>query len=270
MISKIYNFMDYNPTKNKREQVKINLQKFLDISKKLKIPYPLKSYYNNIIPLNIFQTWHSKELPPLMKKSIDLIKRNNPTFSYFLFDDIDCREFIKTNFESNVLNAYDRLIPGAYKADLWRYCILYRKGGIYLDIKYTPINNFKLINLTEAEHWVLDVDKNDIYNALMVCKPNNTILLNAINKIVENVKNKFYGISALQPTGPKLLSSLFTSEQKSTFDMYHDFYLSFENRFIYFNNYLVFKSYIGYIDEHNKNKIIEHYSELWYKKNIYK
>ena len=96
MISKIYNIMNYNSIKNRREQ--INLQQILAISEKLKIPYPLKSYYNNIIPLNIYQTWHTKNLPPLMKKSVDLIKRNNPSFSYYLFDDNDCVEFIKIIF----------------------------------------------------------------------------------------------------------------------------------------------------------------------------
>ena len=270
MISNLHNIINYNSIKNKKEQQQQNFQKFIQIYKKLKIFYPLKSSYNSIIPLNIFQTWHSKELPPLMNKIVEKIKNTNPTFSYYLFDDDDCREFIKTNFEENILNAYDRLIPGAYKADLWRYCVLYKKGGIYLDIKYTTVNNFKFINLTETEHWVLDSDKNGIYNALMVCKPNNSILLAAIDKIVKNVKNKFYGNSSLEPTGPKLLSSFFNNEQKKHLDMYHDFYISFENRFIYFNNYLVFKSYNGYINEHNKNKKVDHYSELWDKKNIYK
>lgn len=60
--------------------------------------------------------------------------------------------------------------------------------GIYLDIKYQPINGFKFINLAEKEHWVLDCNKIGIYNALMVCKPGNNILLQAIKQIVENVK----------------------------------------------------------------------------------
>jgi mannosyltransferase OCH1-like enzyme len=271
MISNLHNNknMKFN-FQNKKEKLKTNLQKFVYIYKKLKISYPFKSNYNSVIPFNIFQTWHSKELPPLMNRIVEKIKVINPEFFYHLFDDNDCREFIKNNFEPTILNAYDSLIPGAYKADLWRYCVLFIKGGIYLDIKYAPINNFKFINLTEAEHWVLDVDKNNIYNALIVCKPNNPILLAAINKIVENVKNKFYGNSSLEPTGPKLLSLFFTNEQKNQFDMYHDFYMSFENRFIYLNNYLVLKSYNGYITEHNNNKRIDHYSDLWKKKNIYK
>ena len=31
--------------------------------------------------------------------------------------------------------AYDCLRPASYKADLWRYCVLYTHGGIYLDVE---------------------------------------------------------------------------------------------------------------------------------------
>ena len=246
--------------------------KFLGVELKIKskIPYPIKNYYNTVIPLNIYQTWHTKDLPEFMQKSVNNIIKNNPIFNYQLFDDNDCREFIKNNFDKNVLDAFDSLVPGAYKADLWRYCILYKNGGIYLDIKYEPINNFKFINLTEKEHWVLDTDKYCIYNALMVCKPNNNILLKAINKVVENVKSRFYGITALHPTGPLMLSVFFTNEERKMFDMYHEYYLTVEHRFIFFNKYVVFKTYNGYLNEHNNNKKVDYYVTLWNNRNIYK
>ena len=218
----------------------------LELMIKSKISYPNKKYYNPVIPLNIYQTWYTKDLPPLMKKTVDMIIRNNPQFNHQLFDDNDCRNFIKDNFDENVLNAFDTLIPGAYKADLWRYCVLYKNGGVYLDIKYQLINKFKFINLMEKEHWVLDMDKTGIYNALMVCKPNNKILLKAIQKVVENVKNRFYGSSCLHPTGPLMLAEFFTQPDKNNFDMYHDIYQSIKNKFIFFNGYVVFKNYNEY------------------------
>lgn len=235
----------------------------------ISISYPTKLRYNNIIPLNIFQTWHSKNLPPIMAKNVEFIKQRNPAFNHMLFDDNDCREFIKNNFKADVLNAFDTLIPGAYKADLWRYCVLYIKGGIYIDIKYIPMNGFKFIALTEKEHWVLDVDNTGIYNALIVAKPGNNILLQAIDKIVDNVKNRYYGNNCLEPTGPLLLSGLFTSEQKHAFDMKHAFYISLKFRFILFNNYHVFKSYYEYLDEHAQNQKVPHYSVLWGQHQIY-
>jgi len=240
------------------------------INKKLRIPYPMKNYYQTAIPLNLYQTWHTKGLPTNMFNAVRKLKKNNPAINYQLFDDDDCREFIKNNFNNEVLDAFDNLIPGAYKADLWRYCILYKNGGIYLDIKYVPHNNFKLITLTEKEHWVLDADKNGIYNALIVCKPGNEILLNAINQIVENVKNKHYGNTPLDPTGPILLSKYFTNDEKKNFDLTHEYYYSLDNRFIIYNGYYIFKSYNGYLEDHNKNKKIAHYIELWNARQIYR
>jgi mannosyltransferase OCH1-like enzyme len=235
-----------------------------------KVPYPIKETYNPVIPLNIYQTWHTKELPISMKNAVNKIIYINTEFNHCLFDDDDCRNFIKENFNHEVLKAFDSLIPGAYKADLWRYCILYKNGGIYLDIKYEPVLGFKFISLSEKEHFVLDADKKGIYNALMVCKPNNEILLKAINKIVENVKNKFYGNSPLEPTGPLMLEKLFTDKEKQNFDIYHDFYLSIHNRFIFINDYIVLKSYKSYQNEHDNNKKVSYYNHLWINRNIYK
>lgn len=265
----LFNKNDYN-RKRKYTIYNRDFIHLLRIILKLKINYPIKSYYKRVIPLNIFQTWHTKNLPPSMNYASSMIKYNNPEFNYYLFDDDDCKNFIKENFDITVLNAYDSLIPGAYKADLWRYCVLYKKGGIYLDIKYIPLNNFKFINLIEKEHFVLDADRNGVYNALMVCLPGNTKLLACINKIVENVRNKFYGSTPLDPTGPLLLKRYFTQREKVNFDMYHDYYKNFNNRFIYFNNIIVFKQYNGYLNEHNNNSKVGYYSNLWNSRQIYK
>jgi mannosyltransferase OCH1-like enzyme len=256
--------------KNTNEIAIKNIIEGLKIKNKLKINYPMKKYYINVIPLNIFQTWHTKNLPPLMRNNVEYIQKLNPAFKYTLFDDEDCRNFIKENFPNDVLDAFNKLIPGAYKADLWRYCVLYKLGGIYLDIKYRPVNGFKFINLTEKEHWVLDIDNNGIYNALMVCKPGNEILLNAINQIVKNVQIKYYGGSCLDPTGPNLLAKYFNNNTKKQFDLKHSFFENHSNRFIHYKNYIILKSYNGYLQEHSKNQKVEHYSVLWGKKAIYK
>ena len=72
---------------------------------------------NDIIPLHVYLTWHTKTLPPLMQNNYDKNIEMNPEVEFHLFDDNDCRDFIKNNYDENVLNAFDSLIPGAYKAD---------------------------------------------------------------------------------------------------------------------------------------------------------
>ena len=270
VTSLLGNVMNSDIMKGIQQQKIKDKRMAIELKIKVKVPYPVKENYYPVIPLNIYQTWHTKDLPPLMKNTVNKIIYSNPGFNYQLFDDNDCRNFIKDNFDANVLNAFDSLIPGAYKADLWRYCILYKNGGVYLDIKYAPVNGFKFINLMEKEHWVLDMDKNGIYNALIVCKPNNEILLRAINKVVENVKNKFYGSNCLHPTGPIMLAEFFTQSDKNNFDMYHDIYQSIENRFVFFNGYIIFKNYNDYLNEQRNNEKIGHYSGLWGSRNIYR
>ena len=85
----------------------------ISIEKKYKIysqPYIFfKPNYNSIIPLKIYQTWYTKELPVKMKECVELLKSQNPRFEHYLFDDNDCREFIMANFEPNVLDAFEAL-----------------------------------------------------------------------------------------------------------------------------------------------------------------
>jgi hypothetical protein len=243
-----------------------------------------------------------------MQQAVNTIKAHNPEFQHFLYDDNMCREFIRDNFPEDVLRAYDLLIPGAYKADLWRYCILYKKGGIYLDISYTPFNNFKFLNLTKKEHFVIDLETFEenphfyrcessgecrIYNALMVTLPGNQKLYKSLCQIVCNVKNKFYGKNSLEPTGPNLLKKYFTDYEKLSIELKHDFYVptddnmnanrnsieqennkyetnfSKDNKIIKMNDYIILKCYEGYKNESNKFSNKKHYGELWEKKNIY-
>jgi len=225
----------------------------------------------NAIPLYIFQTWHTKQnLNLKMFNAINNIKTQNPEFKHFLFDDNDCRNFIKRHFRREVLIAYDSLIPGAYKADLWRYCVLFIIGGIYIDIKFEMTNEFKLIHLIQKEHFVLDACKTGVYNAFMICKPGNKLLLEAINMIVQNVKNKYYGDGFLDPTGPKLLAKVI-SVNDTRVDLTHSELVHNNNKkVIMFKNKVILNSYYGHINDRIKSSKTEHYSTLWQERRIYK
>ena len=52
--------------------------------------------------------------------------------------------------------------------------------------------------------------------------------------------------------------------------MYHDIYQSVENRFIFFNGYIIFKNYNDYLNEQRNNQKLGHYSGLWGSRNIYR
>ena len=233
-----------------------------------------------IIPLKIYQTWYTKDLPEILQTTVNTLKEQNPEFEFYLYDDNDCREFIQTHFDHTVVEAFDKLIPGAYKADLFRYCILFIQGGIYIDIKYYGIHGFKFISLIDKEYLVTDIKSSGegIYNALMICKPRNPFLEKAIEKIVENVSNKYYGDSTLDPTGPLLLRKIIENDDTSTvsFLTHKEIFCSSDyntlNYYIYKNNISILtyhKKYRELQQELLKQDIKKPYYLLWYERNIY-
>ena len=214
------------------------------------------------IPYNIFQTWHTLNLPFYMKQNVDLLKNDNPSFNYYLYDDAMCRDFIQSYYDEDTLYAFDTLIPGAYKADLWRYCVLYVYGGIYLDIKYKCINDFTLNTLLNKEQYVRDY-YNGIYQALLVCLPKNKILMKCIDQIIINVKTKSYLADPLSITGPQLMNKYFSLREINNLDM------SLKIPHILLNNIPILEIYEEYKTEQLNTELKPHYSILWETKSVY-
>jgi mannosyltransferase OCH1-like enzyme len=227
---------------------------------------------------NIYLTWETSDtekMPPKMKETIELLKKVNNDCNIYIFDKDDRVSFIKKYFMKEVIDAYNSLIPGPYKADLWRYCILYKYGGIYQDIKMQPINGFKYsqLLLNDKEYYIRDHDMSGrgIYNAVLICKPRNQILLKCINKIIDNIKNKYYGMSSLYPTGPMLMKNFFSKTEIDNLEMYLDVkYDSQKNDIptVILNNIPILKMYDEYRQDQQNLKLKSH-SHMWEDKEIY-
>lgn len=84
----------------------------------------------NDIPKIIFQTYYKKEKIP--QKVYDNISKYCKGYEHCIYDDKDCIEFLTKYFKKNVVDKFNEL-EGAHKADLFRYCVLYIYGGIYLN-----------------------------------------------------------------------------------------------------------------------------------------
>lgn len=180
-------------------------------------------YEPTVVPKKVFQTWHTHDLPPLMQLCYNRLRLQNPDFEFALYNDQECREFIRDNFNVDVLDAYDRLIPGAFKADLWRYCVLYIHGGIYLDIKYECVGEFRLRDLLRPsckcgcrkDIWVHEDHPDLVYTGLLVRPPKCPKMRDCVDRIVENVQNGNYGRTYTSPTGPDLLGSLLSPQERA-------------------------------------------------------
>ena len=91
------------------------------------------------MPRVIYRTWKTKNLadcPPNMQSAWYATERANPRIKQILFDDDDMDEFMRGMPDrwASAYFAIDKSYPAA-RADLWRYCICYTRGGVYLDNK---------------------------------------------------------------------------------------------------------------------------------------
>jgi mannosyltransferase OCH1-like enzyme len=130
------------------------------------------------------------------------------------------RNFLVENFPKEVVLAYDSLMPYAYKADLGRYCLLYQLGGWYVDIALKIVMQPEVASHIE---WISFRDSNRwtncswaTSNALIYATPKNNILQIAIEKVIENCKQKYYGVKNIDPTGPSLLGQAMAANGTNT------------------------------------------------------
>jgi inositol phosphorylceramide mannosyltransferase catalytic subunit len=112
----------------------------------------------SFIPKIFHQTHASRELPPEVVANVEQLKSRNPEWQYNFYDDRDIVEFIRHNYDARIQNAYSRLNPayGAARADFFRYLLMYRVGGLYLDIKSGASKSFDEIVSNHGyllSHW---------------------------------------------------------------------------------------------------------------------
>jgi len=146
----------------------------------------------------------------LLHRNIESFRSTYPFAEYRCYGNEEISDLIRENYPTMVLDAYRALKPYAYKADLARYCIVNKFGGLYADLSYL---HFRPISFEEPIKMVVFHDKRGgaLYstsNAIFYADANNCVLKLAIERIVKNFNEKFYGLSSLDPTGPNLFGKM--------------------------------------------------------------
>jgi len=165
------------------------------------------------IPNNIFQCHQSFlyiNQNYQLKNAVTTWLIHTNKFNYYFYSDSMCDSFMKNNTSKKIYEAYLKCPLPVMKADLWRYCIIYEKGGIYADAdtlclinpKYL-INfntNYNLVFALEGKYglphlfcqwWfaappkspVLEIIINNIVNKILSTNFNNITDSNFIHKI---------------------------------------------------------------------------------------
>lgn len=157
----------------------------------------------------IYLSDESNELSHFLQHATGTVKTAFSNDRHTVYNKETLRQFIADNYDPDVLWAYDCLKPYSYKADLGRFCLLNKLGGWYLDIAVRVVNP---VQVGPRIKWLAfrDIQRFSFTSwacatTVLYSQPDNPALTTAIQLIVNNCHERFYGITPLCPTGPTLL-----------------------------------------------------------------
>ena len=147
-----------------------------------------------MIPKIIWQTheWELEDLPDTFKKSVDSWKNMNPTWDYRYTSARKRLEHIRDYGGEEFLKFYkdcNRLT----QADLWRYVVLYKFGGVYSDLDWECIRPLDDIIEIENEknpiiiHTYME-DQKDPYNNSLIGSDAGQLVF---KKLIDDAIGKF-------------------------------------------------------------------------------
>jgi len=159
------------------------------------------------IPKVIYQTFKTNKLPLINRLSVKWLKFRNKDYEYEFYDDNRIVEFLKAEYEPEVFQAYERLNIGAAKADFFRYAILYKKGGVYLDIDAYALGQLdKIIKPDDVAVISKEKFPNIYVQWALIFEAGHPFLKKTIDQLMRNISENAYPHSVHWMTGPTAYS----------------------------------------------------------------
>ena len=173
------------------------------VSKQLSVSPPLYARDpSRLVPRIIHQTWFeevTKEKYPNMSRLIESFKQSG--WEYKFYTDETAGEFLSNHFPPEIRQAYEALRPGAFKADLFRYCALLIHGGVYSDMDVMLESNLDAAVGPDVG-FMVPIDEPGkpvgrrmcLWNGLIAAAPGHPYLAKVIETVVNNVRNRFTSV----------------------------------------------------------------------------
>jgi mannosyltransferase OCH1-like enzyme len=160
-----------------------------------------------MIPKNIFQSWYTKTLNIKILDRINNMLQMNPGYNHKIYTDDEIDEFVNTYFPGEIAECYNRLNIIVAKVDFWRYLVLYKYGGIYLDMDSSiekPLDDL----IKDTDEAIITAEGNPLLYVqwALIFNKEHPILKKTIELIVNNIKNNTYPNDIHKMTGPTVYS----------------------------------------------------------------
>jgi len=166
---------------------------------------------NTQIPNHVFRVYtHDRVHPKLQEIIMNSTNRFNMTTVF-----VDFGRAYQPLVQCGALDAFNQLIPGAFKADLLRYCLVWLHGGWYADMSTDIVRDPQPLGIKHNLVVVADptVD-GGLLNGFFGASPRHPGIRAAIDGVINNVAMCFYGERDLAPTGPILFGNVLRGMQK--------------------------------------------------------
>lgn len=186
------------------------------------------------------------------------MKRKNPEYQYHFYDDHDIKKFITDEFPPEYIENYNKLTIGAAKADFFRYAILYKKGGIYLDVDSAVTRPFKDL-IKDNDEAVISKERHEgLYvQWALIFNKNHPFLKKTLDLMLDNIKTHRYPNNIHATTGPSVFSNAINQSLEEDSNTPYSLFKGIE-----FRGYLQFKYKLG------KFFLYEKRAEHWKQKQI--
>lgn len=156
---------------------------------------------------HIHQIWlqGKDEIPEKFNSNIEQIKNLHPDWKYTLWDDLEIIRLLRStdnnnSFDKSLIKIYYQLQHLHQKVDFARYVILYKYGGIYVDMDAKNIKSLDNIiskyedyeiivcklNLNSIENYITTGSNTTINNGVIISKKNSMFLKKLIQKIIDD------------------------------------------------------------------------------------
>lgn len=155
------------------------------------------------IPKQIFQTFKTSKLPWITRRHIKKMLKKNPGYEYHFYDDEKILKFFTEEMPPEYLAAYKRLTIGAAKADFFRYAVLYKKGGIYLDIDSGVRSPFRKFIREDDEAIITNEGNPGLFAQwALIFNKEHPVLKRVLEIVLDNIQTHRYPHDVHATTGP--------------------------------------------------------------------
>lgn len=160
------------------------------------------------IPKVIYQTFKSHKLPLITQWYISRFRKKNPEYRYEFYDDKRIESFLREAFDDETFKLYNQLNIGAAKADFFRYAILLKKGGIYLDID-SSINGRLSKFILSDDVAIISKERNPgmYVQWALVFEANHPFLQKTMELMSDNIRNNKHPHDVHKMTGPTVYAA---------------------------------------------------------------